>query len=169
MMQHTQLWPVDKCYKLLPDDFSLCAHNSWLMTNIISGFWWNVIDCCLSLHPLGCSRMPTYFLNPLWMFLSYYIEVLAWPVPATPSMALLKRAALLVLLLDVVASFPHPDKRTNKHLSSMLLHPKGLKDIGQLVSMKKPEALLAEKPQARSQEARSQEARSQEPGLRQSI
>ena len=68
-------------------------------------------------------------------------------------MELLKTAPLLVLLLHVVVSSPHPDKWTNKDLSSLLLHPKGMKNMGKLVYMKKPEALLAKKPQDRSQEA----------------
>ena len=67
-------------------------------------------------------------------------------------MALLTRAALLVLLLHVMASSPFPDNRTNKDMSSLLLHPKGLKNLGQKVSMKKPGSLQAKKPQDRRQE-----------------
>ena len=68
-------------------------------------------------------------------------------------MKLLTTASFLVLLLHAVVSSPHPDERTNKDLSSLLLHPKGMKNMGKLVSMKKPEAFLAKKPQYRSQEA----------------
>ena len=73
-------------------------------------------------------------------------------------MALLTRASLLVLLLDVVASSPHPDKRTNKDMSSLLLHSKGLKKLPAIQAdnwqnMKKPESLQTEKTQDRSQEA----------------
>ena len=114
------------------------------------------LDIVCPYIPLAASKRPLISLRALSpLHVSPYSPTKGpvWPAPATPSMALFTRASLLVLLLHVVAFSPHPDKRTNKDMAYFLLHPKGLKSLGHLVSMKKPEALQAKKPQDGSQEA----------------